>query len=132
MKPAAHALALGLMCLIAGSVSGQELFSEIVGSVGVKPVQEQTTLEVPFITWGGDAATFLANGGLETKPQSIYAGHGLKLKLTPGDDFVGQVKNYLSSRTPFLRGTFRMLGQASEVIGCVIAAIDQTSFNRCC
>ena len=73
-------------------------------------------LEVPFITWGGDVATFLANGGLDTKPQSLYGRTGLKIKLTPGDDFVGQVKNYVSGKTPFLRGTFRMLGQASEVI----------------
>ncbi len=39
------------------------------------------------------------------------------MKLIPGDDFVGQVKNYMAGKTPFLRGTFRMLGQASEVLG---------------
>ncbi len=95
----------------------QESFSSIVGPLRVGPVQNQSTLQVPYITWGGDVATFLANGGLETKPGSLYAQHGLKVKLLPGDDFVTQVKNYVSGKTPFLRGTFRMLGQASEVIG---------------
>ncbi|MFV1964190.1 MAG: hypothetical protein ACC628_02115 [Pirellulaceae bacterium] len=113
----ARVLAFGLLSLVAGPVSAQELFSRLVGAVPVKPVQEQAVLEVPYITWGGDVATFLANGGLETRPGSICAGYDLKLKLTAGDDFVAQVKNYLSGRTPFLRGTMRMLGQASEVIG---------------
>ena len=33
------------------------------------------------------------------------------------DDFVQQVRDYLSGKSPFLRGTFRMIGMASEVIG---------------
>ncbi len=41
----------------------------------------------------------------------------MNLKLVAGDDFVGQVRNYLSGKTPFLRGTTAMLGLASEVIG---------------
>lgn len=40
----------------------------------------------------------------------MYEELGLQIRLTPGDDFVGQVKNYISGKTPFLRGTFRMLG----------------------
>ena len=95
----------------------QEQFSKIVGNAQIKPVQQSATLQVPYITWGGDVATFLANGGLETKADSIYAKQGLKIKLTGGDDFVAQVRDYVGGKTPFLRGTFRMLGQASEVIG---------------
>ncbi len=115
-------VALGLILVATAAVcstpaTGQEKFSQLVGPVAVKAVQKSDVLEVPFITWGGDVATFHANGGLTTKPNTIYAGHGLNLKLTPGDDFIGQVKNYLSGKTPFLRGTFRMLGQASEVLG---------------
>ncbi len=113
----ASALALGVFCIAATPVAAQERFSQLVGPVSVKPVQASDVLQVPFITWGGDVATFHANGGLATKPDSIFDGHGLKLKLTPGDDFIGQVKDYLSGKTPFLRGTFRMLGQASEVLG---------------
>lgn len=96
----------------------QQAFSELVGPLATKPVESQDTLQVPFITWGGDVATFYANGGLTTTPNSIYQKqHGLKLRLYAGDDFVQQVKDYVSGKTPFLRGTTSMLGQASEVIG---------------
>jgi hypothetical protein len=101
-----------------GSVaSGQERFSRLVGDISVQDVPESSPIKVPFITWGGDVATFHANGGLETAAGSTYQQMGLKLKLTPGDDFVKQVKQYLQGETPFLRGTMHMLGQASEVLG---------------
>jgi outer membrane protein OmpA-like peptidoglycan-associated protein/ABC-type nitrate/sulfonate/bicarbonate transport system substrate-binding protein len=70
-------------------------------------------LELPFIFWGGDVATFHANGGLETTSESLFGKQGIKLKLTPGDNFDNQVKAYLDNKTPFLRGTLSMLGQAS-------------------
>ena len=108
---------LGTMVIIATPAVAQEKFSQLVGPVKFQPVQKSAVLQVPFITWGGDVATFYANGGLTTKPGTIYAAQGLNLKLTPGDDFIGQVKDYISGKTPFLRGTFRMLGQASEVLG---------------
>ncbi len=101
----------------ASVVFAQQKFSELVGPVTAQPVQSTSPLPVPFITWGGDVATFLANGGLTTADGSIYKELGLDLKLTPGDDFVQQVKDYMAGKTPFLRGTFRMLGQASEVLG---------------
>jgi ABC-type nitrate/sulfonate/bicarbonate transport system substrate-binding protein len=108
----------GLIAIMCSSVaSAQESFSKLVGPLQVGSVQDQSTLQVPYITWGGDVATFLANGGLETQRSSLYGRQGLNLKLVAGDDFVAQVKNYVSGKTPFLRGTFRMLGQASEVIG---------------
>ncbi len=98
-------------------VSAQELFSQLVGPVSVQPVADTKPVRVPYITWGGDVATFLANGGLKTTSDSIYGKMGLDIELVPGDDFVGQVKDYLQGKSPFLRGTMRMLGQASEVIG---------------
>ena len=107
-----------LLCFVAAScVTAQEKFSQTVGAVRPQAVQNKQPIEIPFITWGGDAATFHANGGLTTQNGTIYDDLGLKIRLTPGDDFVGQVKNYMSGKTPFLRGTFRMLGQASEVLG---------------
>ena len=113
------AMITGLLCcfIVSNGVYAQEKFSKTVGSVRPQAVTKKQPVEIPFITWGGDAATFHANGGLSTKSGSIYDELGLKIKLTPGDDFVGQVKNYVSGKTPFLRGTFRMLGQASEVLG---------------
>lgn len=109
--------ALAFLSLLTGTAWAQENFSRLVGPVNVSPVKQTKPLEVPFIIWGGDVATFRANGGLETKSGSLFAKHDLDLKLVPGDDFVGQVKRYLEGKTPFLRGTMRMIGQASEVIG---------------
>lgn len=110
-------LGCALMIALASSSIAQERFSQTVGSVSAQNVQTSSPIEIPFITWGGDVATFHANGGLTTARDSIYGKMGLNMKLTPGDDFVGQVKNYVSGKTPFLRGTFRMLGQASGVLG---------------
>jgi ABC-type nitrate/sulfonate/bicarbonate transport system substrate-binding protein len=117
--PALIGLAAGLAgcCLAVGAVRAQESFAKLVGDVKVGAVPQRDALEVPFILWGGDVATFLANGGLATKPGTIFHGHGLNLKLTPGDNFPDQVKNYLAGKSPFLRGTLSMLGQASEVTG---------------
>ncbi|MDA7680735.1 ABC transporter substrate-binding protein, partial [bacterium] len=96
---------------------GQQRFSDLVGSAPVKAVSSSKTLQVPYITWGGDMATFHGNGGLKTKSGSIFQKQGLDLNLVPGDDFTGQVRDYMSGKSPFLRGTFRMMGMASEVIG---------------
>lgn len=116
-----RARSLVVFLVIAGCLSGQslaqELFSKLVGPVTTKPVPRSTTLQVPYITWGGDVATFYANGGLKTTPDSIFGKQGLNIQLVPGDDFVGQVRNYMAGKTPLLRGTYRMLAQASEVLG---------------
>lgn len=129
MKRVIPLVALGCLLLPAQLGMAQKPFTELVGSVNVQPVQQGEFTNVPFITWGGDVATFLANGGLETTPDSTYGKMGLKIKLTPGDDFVGQVKNYLSGESPFLRGTMRMLGQASEVLEKIRAPNPWSSCN---
>jgi ABC-type nitrate/sulfonate/bicarbonate transport system substrate-binding protein/outer membrane protein OmpA-like peptidoglycan-associated protein len=107
-------LAVGLL---SSGAAAQEKFSKLVGPVKVGDVKSTDTYEVPFLTWGGDVAAFHANGGLETKDGSIFQKQGLKLKFTKGDDFVAQVRAYVSGQTPFLRGTFSQLGQAAEVLG---------------
>lgn len=106
---------MALALLLAGPVMAQEKFSTLVGPTEVRPVQNAKRL--PYITWGGDVATFLANGGLKTRENSVYGRLGLNFELVKGDDFVGQVRDYMSGKSPFLRGTPDMLGQASEVIG---------------
>ncbi len=95
----------------------EQRFGALVGPVQVKEVSSARPLVLPYITWGGDVATFHANGGLETKPGSIFAKLGLAFRMTPGDDFVQQVRDYMGGKTPFLRATFHMIGLASEVIG---------------
>ncbi len=81
-----------------------------------KPVSGKAT-RMPFILWGGDMATFHGNGGLKTTEGSIFDKQGLVVELSPGDDFDKQVADYTSGVSPFLRGTFRMIGLASEKIG---------------
>ena len=94
----------------------QEKFKTLVGPVQVAAVPKGT-LSVPYLTWGGDVATFLANGDMKTKKGSTFDKLGLDMQLVPGDDFIGQVRNYMSGKTPFLRGTMHMLGLSSEVTG---------------
>ncbi len=93
-----------------------ERFADLVGNVQVGEVRSTDNLQVPYILWGGDYATFYANGGLETSNGTIYDRLGLDINLTPGDDFVQQVRDYMSGKSPFLRGTFGMVSMASEVI----------------
>lgn len=108
---------ISLVIQLPAPSAAQERFTDLVGPVRVEPVASGTTINVPFILWGGDIATFLANGDLKTKPGSTYQKLGLDMQLQPGDDFVGQVRNYLSGKTPMLRGTMHMLGLAGEVLG---------------
>ena len=77
-------------------------------------IDRPTALKIPFITWGGDVATFLANGDVKTLPDTIFDKHGLTIELTKGDDFRQQVEDYKVGRSHFLRGTFSMLGEVSE------------------
>jgi ABC-type nitrate/sulfonate/bicarbonate transport system substrate-binding protein len=123
MKPKGFAYFYSVVCtllvalLLAAPSWTEEPFAKLVGDVKVGDVQKADVLQVPFILWGGDVATFHANGGLDTQAGSIFQKQGLKLKLKPGDDFVAQVKEYLEGKSPFLRGTFSMIGLASEVLG---------------
>ena len=97
--------ALGMA--VAAATGQTKLFSELVGPVPVGSVKAGGALQVPFIIYGG----------LKTKPGTLFHKQGLNLNLTPGDDFIQQVRDYRTGKSPFLRGTFRMMGQASEVIG---------------
>jgi ABC-type nitrate/sulfonate/bicarbonate transport system substrate-binding protein/outer membrane protein OmpA-like peptidoglycan-associated protein len=117
MRRFAFLSAWSIVAALSSIAAAQESFSKLVGPVTVAPVKSTAPLEVPYITWGGDVPTFHANGGLQTKAGTLFQQQGLNLKLVAGDDFVGQVRNYLSGKTPFLRGTTGMLGLASEVIG---------------
>jgi len=105
------------MLLTVAAAFGASSFKALVGPVRVGAVKSIKPLRVPYITWGGDMATFYANGGLKTKPGSIFGKQGLDLQLVAGDDFPQQVRDYMTGKSPFLRGTFRMIGMASAVIG---------------
>jgi len=76
--------------MVATTVHAQQkrTFESLVGGVEVAPVENSPITQVPFITWGGDVSTFVANGGLVTTPQSIYGKAGLNLKLVQADGTV--------------------------------------------
>jgi outer membrane protein OmpA-like peptidoglycan-associated protein len=104
------------LILAVSSAQAARAFSDLVGNVAVGTVKDTGVLQAPYLTWGGDVATFLANGGPKTTPDSIYGKLGLDVEMVSGDDFVAQVRRYLKGETPLLRGTVRMIGMASEVL----------------
>ncbi|MFH1098750.1 MAG: ABC transporter substrate-binding protein [Candidatus Uhrbacteria bacterium] len=110
------ALAVAVAMMFVGRDVSAKSFAEVVGPVSVGAVREGATYDLPFILWGGEAATFQANGvALQTKPGSEFANMGWSFKLVPGDDFAEQVRRYASGATPFLRGTFHQIALASDV-----------------
>lgn len=123
MTQAIRFLIVVSLALVAAPKSfAQELFSQLVGPIQVGPVESgpkasSKTVQVPYIFWGGDIATFLANGDLKTQQGSTYQQMGLDMQLVAGDDFVGQVRNFVSGKSPMLRGTMHMIGLAGEVLG---------------
>lgn len=106
------------LCLFfVSNVYADNRFADLVGPIQVQPVKETNQVVVPTITWGGDVPFYVANGyKSDTQKDSIYSNLGLNVKLQNQDDFVQQVRDYVTGKSPFVRGTFRMLGQASEVL----------------
>ena len=103
-----------IMSILCVTAHGQQTFESKVGAIEVKPVAAGPR-QVPFILWGADVATFHANGGLATKPDSIFGQAGLNLNLVPGDDPYAQAKDYLSGKSPYFRGTVGMCSLAAEL-----------------
>ena len=108
-------LVLGLLFLVTSVGYSADTFESLVGNVPVANVTGDT-IQVPFLTWGGDVPTFYANGGLITTPQSIFGKMGLKLKLVNGDDFTQQARDFVSGKSGLMRGTFHQMALASELI----------------
>lgn len=105
-----------LFCSILVLKASAADFGQVIGNVKVGPVKSQEYTNVSYYTWGGDVATFLANGGLQTKPGSIYDQLGLKINLKSGDNLTQQVRDYLEGNTPYLRLTTGQMGLVSELL----------------
>lgn len=89
----------------------QSVVRTAVGQVQTAPTQ------VPLITWGADARTLYANGNqAQTRKDSIFSGLGLKLRLVREDSFTRQLNNYISGKSPYLRGTLGMLTMAADLL----------------
>ncbi len=94
-----------------------EPLSKIVAGTAVGEFKRDTHVQLPVITWGGDIATILANGGeAQTQPGSIFSKAKLNYQLVREDIFSTQVKNYLSGKSPYLRGTAGMINMAVEAL----------------
>jgi ABC-type taurine transport system substrate-binding protein/outer membrane protein OmpA-like peptidoglycan-associated protein len=86
-------------------------FSTHVGEVSGGPIT------IPIITWAADGVTVAANNGMAQSSDSSLAkalGHPVSLALK--DDFEEQIRDYISGKTPFLRGTVGMIDLASEAL----------------
>ena len=80
-------------------------------------VNLQGPLQIPLITWAADGVTVSANGGLEPNPNSPLArALGRPVKLEVIDDFDQQVQNYVSGKSPFLRGTADMIALVAQAL----------------
>jgi len=107
-------------CVSTGILAGPKYIQSpaltSVITTSVKNVQGGQTI-VPMITWGADIRTIYANGNSNTtRPKSIFGQLGLNLKLKREDVFSKQVENYLSGKTPYLRGTLGMINMAAEIL----------------
>ena len=117
-------LPLALMCLNVNSVQAAPGYvkspplSQVVGKTKIGPVADSPDgVQVPFITWGGDIATILANGDAkQTQAGSLFASQGLKLNLKREDSFSQQVVSYMQGESPYLRGTVGMINMAAEAL----------------
>ena len=57
-----HCTLLSIFAILAPTLAAQDqLFSQLVGPGNVGSVTQTSPLTVPYITWGGDMATFYAN-----------------------------------------------------------------------
>ncbi|MFC1850993.1 ABC transporter substrate-binding protein [candidate division CSSED10-310 bacterium] len=95
-------------------ITPEKPFTEKVKQA-VGSVKDKTFLRVPCITWGGEVAAVVANGGVKTARGSAFDKQGLSVEIYRQDDFVKQVEDYLAGKTPFLRGTLGMINVAAEV-----------------
>lgn len=74
-------------------------------------------LRVPSITWGGDGSLIAANRGTEPNPASLYTQKaGIEVRIALQDDFGRQLADYVSGRSPCLRGTLDMIALASQTL----------------
>ncbi len=92
-------------------------------------VDPTRTLLVPLITWAADGVTVSANGGLDPDPNSPLArAMGGAVQLEVIDDFDKQVANYVTGKSPFLRGTADMIALVSQALKSKDPALEPVVF----
>jgi len=115
---------LGLMGTMVFSTAAQAK----IDYIELKPADEMVntsvrncnitgTIRVPGIAWGADITLSLANGNAKrTARGSIMADQGLDLQIYRQDNFAQQLSDYMSCKTPYLRGTVGMVSSASDLL----------------
>lgn len=94
-----------------------EPLSRIVAGFSVADVTKDARAQLPVNSRCGDIATILANGNqAQTQPGSIFSKAKLDYQLVPEESFSTQIKNYLSGKSPYLRGTIGMINMAAEAL----------------
>lgn len=107
-------LVSALFASAAQYIENKPLDQMVTVAVGpVKPGQ----MQLPVITWGGDIATLLGNGGaVTTQPGSVFASQKLNFKMVREDVFPKQIESYVSGQSAYLRGTVGMINQSLSAL----------------
>ncbi len=79
-------------------------------TTSVKPVSNSGTIELGFLTWGGDVATIYG------EQKNIFKDEGLNVKLFDGNNFVTAAERAVKGETPYLRGTEGQVNLLAEII----------------
>ncbi len=98
---------------VAAQSTGAPLAEVVTDSVRDCPQGE--VMNMPLIAWGADAVTIHANGGSLKSSNGLLKSKGAPLSLSVKDDFAGQLRDYVTCESPFLRGTLGMLTAAAPV-----------------
>ena len=119
MRKLMTTLSIAICLSLIGTANAQDNnFAKLIGNVPVGDIKAGAEDEISTLIWGGDIPLMFANGtNLSTQPKSYFASQGWNVKLVPGDNYIEQVKKYITGERVLLRGTMGMLGQSSEVTG---------------
>src|SRR3989344_3681365 len=122
-----------IVSLLAGNVYAQQGNIEYLNAQPMTQVVQarvqvvSSDRRVPTITWGGDVATILA------EMQGTFKKEGLDVEVYTQNDFVKQVEDVLTGKTPYLRGTVGMINAANEVFernGLKLRVVYQISWSN--
>ena len=104
-------------------------FSSNPAFLAPKGPVSSTAIQVPVITWAADGTTVAANDGMTRSATSKLAvALGTATSIALQDDFEKQVADYISGKSPFLRGTLGMINLAAEGLAEKDAGLEPVIF----
>jgi hypothetical protein len=94
-----------------------EPLSRILADTAVATIKKDARIQLPVNSRCGDIVTVLANGAQShTQPESAFNTAKLDYQLVLEKNFPTQLENYLSGKSPYLRGTMGMINMAAEAL----------------